>query len=172
MSLRRGRWRTGFTRSGFTLIELLVVISIIALLIGLLLPAIQKVRESANRISCGNNLHQLGLAFTCYHNDWNSLPPCQLDNGGATWAVLILPYMEQGNLYKQWDLSKSYYQQTDLARLSTVPNYFCPSRRTHQTAPQASISGDVPSNGPQDAPNVPGALMDYAVSLGLMGLDA
>jgi prepilin-type N-terminal cleavage/methylation domain-containing protein len=161
------RWRTGFT-----LVELLVVISIIALLIGLLLPAVQRAREAANRISCANNLHQIGLAFHLYHDDYNKLPPCQLDNGGATWAVLILPYMEQGNLYKQWDLNKSYYQQTDLARRSTVPNYFCPSRRTASTPPLASLSGDVPSDGPPDAPNVPGALMDYAVSLGLMGLDA
>jgi prepilin-type N-terminal cleavage/methylation domain-containing protein len=161
------RWRTGFT-----LVEMLVVISIIALLIGLLLPAVQRAREAANRISCANNLHQIGLAFHLYHDDYNKLPPAQLDNGGATWAVLILPYMEQSNLYKEWDLAKSYYKQTDLARRSTVPNYFCPSRRTYQTPPLASLSGDVPSDGPPDAPNVPGALMDYAVSLGLMGLDA
>jgi prepilin-type N-terminal cleavage/methylation domain-containing protein len=166
-SSRRGR-------SGFTLVELLVVLCIIAILIGLLLPAIQRVREAANRISCANNLHQIGLAFHDYHNDFNKLPPCQLDNQGASWAVLILPYMEQGNLYKQWDLSKSYYQQTDLARRSTVPNYFCPSRRSADTPPIVSIYGDVPSTGSYDVAtyNVPGALSDYAVSVGSMGLDA
>jgi prepilin-type N-terminal cleavage/methylation domain-containing protein len=161
------RWRTGFT-----LVELLVVIAIIALLIGLLLPAVQRVREAANRISCANNLHQIGLAFHQYANDNNKLPPCQLDNGGATWAVMILPYMEQGNLYNQWDLKKSYFQQTDVARLTSVPSYFCPSRRTYQTPPMTSTWGDVASDGPSDAPNVPGALSDYAVSLGAMGLDA
>jgi prepilin-type N-terminal cleavage/methylation domain-containing protein len=161
------RWRTGFT-----LVELLVVIAIIALLIGLLLPAVQRVREAASRISCANNLKQIGLAFTMYNQDFNTLPPCQLDNGGATWAVMILPYLEQGNLYNQWDLKKSYFKQTDVARRTAVPGYFCSSRRTYQSDPTVSISGDVPSDGPSDAPNVPGALSDYAVSLGLMGLDA
>src|ERR1700736_5486041 len=92
-------------RLGFTLIELLLVISIIGVLIGLLLPAVQKVREAANRASCQNNLKQIGLASHTFH-DVRSFFPCArvCRNSYATYAVLILPYMEQGNLYNQWDL--------------------------------------------------------------------
>jgi hypothetical protein len=85
--------------------------------------------------------------------------------------VQILPYMEQDNLYARWDLRKTYYQQSDLARRTTVPNYFCPTRRTHSSYPQVSLSGDVPSDGPPDAPNVPGALGDYAANVGTLGMD-
>src|SRR5215471_12471334 len=91
-------------RSGFTLIELLVVIAIIAMLMGLLMPAVQKAREAANRISCANNLHQLALAMHHYELDHQKLPPANL-GAGASWAVLIMPYLEQDNLYHQWNLA-------------------------------------------------------------------
>jgi prepilin-type N-terminal cleavage/methylation domain-containing protein/prepilin-type processing-associated H-X9-DG protein len=96
---------------GFTLIELLVVIAIIAVLIGLLVPAVQKVREAANRITCTNNLKQIALAAHHHHDAKGSFPPgvrYAVDvggrpTGGTNVWVELLPYFEQGNLYKKWD---------------------------------------------------------------------
>ena len=96
-------------RRAFTLIELLVVIAIIGVLIGLLLPAVQKVREAANRMSCTNNLKQLALAVMTYENSHKAFPPGNALNSSsfatgdneASWLFLCLPYMEQGALYRQ-----------------------------------------------------------------------
>jgi prepilin-type N-terminal cleavage/methylation domain-containing protein/prepilin-type processing-associated H-X9-DG protein len=85
-------------RRGFTLIELLVVIAIIAVLIGLLLPAVQKVREAASRAKCQNNLHQLGLAMHSYHDVNHAFPPAFAKPSNYGWSVWILPYVEQTNL--------------------------------------------------------------------------
>src|SRR5438046_10755611 len=92
-------------RRGFTLIELLVVVAIIAVLIGLLLPAVQKVREAAARIKCANNLKQLGLAAQSYHDANEHLPPgvgyypTAADGAFGTYFFHLLPHVEQDNLY-------------------------------------------------------------------------
>src|SRR5262249_19764803 len=115
--------------TGFTLIELLVVIAIIAILIGLLVPAVQQVREAANPASCENNLKQLGIAVHNYHDIRKQLPPLRIDSDYATLFVLIMPYLEQANIERTWSFTVPYYQQPDIARMSQVSVFYCPSRR-------------------------------------------
>jgi prepilin-type N-terminal cleavage/methylation domain-containing protein/prepilin-type processing-associated H-X9-DG protein len=158
-------------RTGFTLIELLVVIAIISVLVGLLLPAVQGAREAASRVSCANNLKQIGLAMHLYEGGNGRLPPTRTGYASSTWAVSIMPYVEQDNLYRTWDLEATYYEQAAVARVSTVPIFFCPSRRT--AAGSVSVAGDTPSwlAGVPNISNVPGALGDYAVLIDRSGTD-
>jgi prepilin-type N-terminal cleavage/methylation domain-containing protein/prepilin-type processing-associated H-X9-DG protein len=125
---------------GFTLIELLVVIAIIAILVGLLLPAVQKVREAANRMSCQNNLKQIGLAMHNYENAHRYFPPDEWDlpvpdpnvipavqgtsnnTLGHSFFTWLLPYVEQDNIYRQIDTTKSLFNPVNLPPC-TDPNY-------------------------------------------------
>jgi prepilin-type N-terminal cleavage/methylation domain-containing protein/prepilin-type processing-associated H-X9-DG protein len=141
------------TRTGFTLIELLVVIAIIAILVGLLLPAVQKVRESANRAKCANNLRQMGIALNAYQANFNYYPPAgegtnfnvppgnppttqfrgypfNTDSPVSIWT-LLLPYVEHEDVYHQFVLTTFYNDknvpQNQVAAQNVIPTYLCPS---------------------------------------------
>src|SRR5438067_99226 len=108
------------SRKAFTLIELLVVIAIIAVLVGLLLPAVQKVREAASRVRCQNNLKQLGLAMLNYESANGALPPSgYFPRGGPnnTWSApaRLLPYIEQENLFRQINFNQPYSAQPNVS---------------------------------------------------------
>ncbi|HEV3256411.1 MAG TPA: DUF1559 domain-containing protein [Gemmataceae bacterium] len=119
-------------RPAFTLIELLVVISIIGVLMGLLLPAVEKVRQAADRIKCANNLKQMGLACHNYHDSHRSFPPGYVATApypdttpGWGWGAFLLPFLEQSNLYGQIDLSQPLQKSTIIQTM--IPLYLCPS---------------------------------------------
>jgi len=127
-------------RNGFTLIELLVVIAIIAILIGLLLPAVQKVREAAARTQCANNLKQIALAAHNFHDKYEKFPtgarPSVMVNGVPTMGtnvwVELLPYFEQDNLYRKWDFADNRNNVADgrnATQAQVIKLLLCPSDR-------------------------------------------
>jgi prepilin-type N-terminal cleavage/methylation domain-containing protein/prepilin-type processing-associated H-X9-DG protein len=154
------RWRRGFT-----LVELLVVIAIIGILIALLLPAVQKVREAANRITCANNLHQIALAAHSYQDAYDGLPPNYADDPNRTDrghdlcygpVLRLLPFMELSNVYNNF--SFLYYD-------STFPNSFAPGSFTYKShawhrnpfnRPTLQSTGFVPPPNPLSCPNPTG----------------
>jgi prepilin-type N-terminal cleavage/methylation domain-containing protein/prepilin-type processing-associated H-X9-DG protein len=122
-------------RGAFTLIELLVVIAIIAVLMALLLPAVQRVRETANRIRCANNLKQWGLALHLFHDSNDYLPAGMMTRGDiqdsySTGFTDLLPYVEQDNIHRLYHYDKQWYDATNYAAVEQqAPLFFCPSNR-------------------------------------------
>jgi prepilin-type N-terminal cleavage/methylation domain-containing protein len=168
---------------GFTLIELLIVIAIIAILIALLLPAIQKVREAASRTECANNLKQIGLACHAYHDAKGGYPYSSIGIGygqGTTWAYLILPYLEQSALYASFPIYSDsqipagyprYFNTASAnvaANATPVGTYLCPSRRSKS---EGLSVGDYWDSTQGNATTTAGtsiraATLDYAMSQG------
>jgi len=162
------RWR------GFTLIELLVVIAIIAILIGLLLPAVQKVREAAARTQCINNLKQIGLAAANYHDVKKYI----IDNGANNgvfpgmqaswcWAYQILPYVEQGPLY---NATQTAATPAAVPSGVGVPIYICPSR-DHVPYSSGTGNGNGLGNVNPQIPAIPGPHVDYKINWNSFGGD-
>ena len=143
-------------RRGFTLIELLVVISIIGVLVGLLLPAVQSAREAARRTQCVNNLKQIGLALASYESAIQTLPPgyvSAVDKSGNElgtgwgWASMLLPQVEQGTIFSTINFSLNIEKPSNqTARLVTINSFLCPSDRVAPFWP--AVSRDMLTGAP------------------------
>jgi prepilin-type N-terminal cleavage/methylation domain-containing protein/prepilin-type processing-associated H-X9-DG protein len=168
-------------QAAFTLIELLVVIAIIAVLIGLLVPAVQKVREAANRMKCANNLKQLGLACHQYHDVYHRLPPggrtnpwpptnwADTDGGDkGSWLVYTLPYMEQDNLFKTLvKLNEPDYNsiRNSILPKTRLPYARCPSDSYERPDGRWEVSNYTGSLGPSGGPPYTNCLDPFDVQL-------
>src|SRR3954471_6090724 len=176
-------------RGAFTLVELLVVIAIIAILMGLLLPAVQKVREASARTQCANHLKQIGLALHNYEGVNKAFPPAYVTqnpradgsahgvsygdeyrNGptGFAWGVFLLPHLEQGNLYRQFDLTQPCWApQNAPAARTRVAVFLCPSATGGSDGFDVQRQGADNRHGVPFSPNVFFAHSHYVTNAGI-----
>ena len=172
MSLVR---RRAPSRHAFTLIELLVVIAIIAILIGLLLPAVQKVRDAAARAQCQNNLKQIALALHNHHDAIGTFPPggMQTGNNGtacySNWAIEALPYMEQASLYALYDQKKLNTDAANYAALGNkrVKSYECPADTVAGTSEPPASGPDTTNAWAHGSYRAVSGKVQYAISWGV-----
>lgn len=180
----RHRTPVGNRRFGFTLIELLVVIAITAILIAILLPAVQQARAAARRTQCQNNLKQIGLALHNFHDLQGAFPPARLvldgirtlSSDGTTagvdepsWLIRILPHLEQATLFSKWDLYKPFGTHSQEIRQTVVQAYLCPERHagTSPIAPDSSVVITLPCGCGGGVQHIPGgAVVDYVANHG------
>src|ERR1044072_5636270 len=117
-------------RSAFTLFDLLVVIAIIGVLVALLLPAVQAAREAARRMQCSNHLKQIGLAAQNFHNTYRASPPTRYPCHFGGWAVALMPYFEQQNVFDALSKTKKAFYEQPLVNVQLqMPMLYCPTRR-------------------------------------------
>ncbi len=126
---------------GFTLIVLLVVIAIIGVLVGMLMPAVQMVREAGRRTTCLNNLRQLSIAVTQYHETRQKIPPSRPADGFLTWPVYVAPFMEAQAFYDRLDIRRPYADQDPETMKFGIPVMFCSSRRSPGALSQFERNG-------------------------------
>ena len=148
--------RTNSNRTGFTLVELLVVIAIIGILVGMLLPAVQSVREAAQRTSCVNNIRQMGLAVQNFNSTHQRYPSGVTDDdddhldGLHSGLVFLLPYLDKDNVYDQYDLNESWRDNFAVTGGNRIEVFLCPSN-----------VAEIEQNG-----GFVGQATDYALSMG------
>jgi prepilin-type N-terminal cleavage/methylation domain-containing protein len=156
LSLHHGKPRAA-ARAGFTLVELLVVIAIIGVLVALLLPAVQAAREAARRMSCSNNLKQIGLAMHNYESSFGVLPPSRINVSTPlfqqSWTSLTLPYLEQGSIHSAYNFGTPWFAQINdpltTVRLSVM---MCPSSPTTRDLPPTNLYSGVTGGARSDQP--------------------
>ncbi len=154
-------------RRAVTLTEVIVVIGILGTLFALLVPAIQKVRETASQNQCCNNLKELALGCHSYHDAYEWLPPARVARDGyASWPVLIMPFIGMDEVFSRWDIRKGFSEQPMDGREFVSGIFICPSRRQPMVSPGQENGSASPNSNNEANGGLPGACGDYGACVG------